>query len=104
MKTVRRLSYWIVGITIVAIAGYLSVRPRPILVDVATIDSGPMDVRVEEDGRTRIRERYIVSTPLTGRLLRITFDVGDVVTAGQTVIARMAGMEIGALKSGGYRG
>lgn len=89
MKTVRRLTYWIVGIAIVAVAGYLSIRPRPVLVDVATIGSGPMDVRVEEDGRTRIRERYVVSTPLTGRLLRITFDVGDVVTAGQTVIARM---------------
>ncbi len=89
MKTVRRLFYWLVGIAIVGIAGYLSVRPRPVLVDVATINSGSMDVRVEEDGRTRIRERYIVSTPLTGRLLRITFDVGDVVTAGQTVIARM---------------
>jgi HlyD family secretion protein len=48
-----------------------------------------MDVRVEEDGKTRIRERYVVSTPLTGRLLRITFDVGDVVVAGQTILARM---------------
>lgn len=73
----------------VAVAGYLSVRPRPILVDVARVTSAPMDVRVEEDGRTRIRERYVVSTPLTGRLLRVTFDVGDVVTAGETVIARM---------------
>jgi HlyD family secretion protein len=48
-----------------------------------------MDVRVEEDGKTRIRERYVVSTPLTGRLLRITFDVGDLVLADQTVLARM---------------
>ena len=36
-----------------------------------------MDVRVEEDGQTRIRERYVVSTPLTGRLLRVTHDVGE---------------------------
>ena len=59
------------------------------LVDVATATIGPMDVRVEEDGKTRIRERYVVSTPLTGRLLRITFDVGDLVFADQTVLARM---------------
>ncbi len=59
------------------------------MVDVATATVGPMDVRVEEDGRTRIRERYVVSTPLTGRLLRITFDVGDLVLADQTVLARM---------------
>ena len=51
--------------------------------------TGAMDVRIEEDGRTRIRERYVVSTPLTGRLLRITFDVGDAVVADQTVLARM---------------
>ncbi len=48
-----------------------------------------MDVRIEEDGRTRIRERYVVSTPLTGRLLRITFDVGDSVSAAETIVARM---------------
>ena len=89
MKTVRRFIYWILGIAIVAVAGYLSVRPRPILVDTANVSLGPMDVRVEEDGRTRIRERYVVSTPLTGRLLRIKFDVGDQVIAGETVIARM---------------
>ncbi len=89
MKTIRRLAYWVAGIAIVLVAGYLSVRPRPVLVDVATVDSQPMDVRVEEDGKTRIRERYVVSTPLTGRMLRITLDVGDVVLAGQTVLARM---------------
>lgn len=67
----------------------IAIRPRPVLVDVATATVGPMDVRVEEDGKTRIRERYVVSTPLTGRLLRITFDVGDLVVANQTVLARM---------------
>lgn len=74
-------------IVIVTLA--IAVRPRPALVDVATAQISPMDVRVEEDGKTRIRERYVVSTPLTGRLLRITFDVGDLVMADQTVLARM---------------
>lgn len=89
LSNIRRLAYWIIGLTLVAAAFFFALRPRPVLVDVATATVGPMDVRVEEDGRTRIRERYVVSTPLTGRLLRITFDVGDIVAADETVLARM---------------
>jgi len=85
----RRVAYWIIGIGLIGFTIVVAIRPRPVLVDVATATVGPMDVRVEEDGRTRIRERYVVSTPLTGRLLRITFDVGDLVLADQTVLARM---------------
>jgi HlyD family secretion protein len=40
---------------------------------------------VEEDGRTRIRDRFVVSTPLSGRVLRSTLKAGDAVTAGATV-------------------
>jgi HlyD family secretion protein len=68
---------------------FIAAAPRPVLVDIAAVTVGPMDVRVEEDGKTRIRERYVVSTPLTGRLLRITLNVGDMVTADQTILARM---------------
>ncbi len=66
-----------------------ALRPRPILVDVEVIQRGELQVRVEEDGQTRIRERYIVSTPLAGRLLRVTLDVGDEVRADQTVLAQL---------------
>ena len=89
LPKLRRLAFWIIGFALVAIAVFFAVRPRPVLVDIATATVGPMDVRIEEDGRTRIRERYVVSTPLTGRLLRITFDVGDSVSAAETIVARM---------------
>jgi HlyD family secretion protein len=89
LPKLRRLVFWIIGFALVAIAVFFAVRPRPVLVDIATATVGPMDVRIEEDGRTRIRERYVVSTPLTGRLLRITFDVGDSVSAAETIVARM---------------
>lgn len=88
-KTVRRLAYWTIAIALVVGTVYLALRPRPVLVDVAQVTRGPMDVRVQEDAQTRIRERYVVSTPLTGRLMRITLDVGDLVLAGQTVLARL---------------
>ena len=73
----------------VGVALFLALRPRPALVDTAVVEVAPMDVRVEEDGQTRIREKYVVSTPLTGRLLRVTLEVGDLVIADQTVLARM---------------
>lgn len=80
---------WSIVLALVGLATFLALRPRPILVDVAVVQSGPMQVDVEEDGQTRIRERYVVSTPLTGRLMRVTFDVGDRVVADKTVLARM---------------
>jgi len=61
--------------------------PQPIAVDMATVDRGPLRVTVDEDGKTRIKERYVVSSPLSGRLLRIELEAGDEVRPGQTLIA-----------------
>lgn len=59
--------------------------PASIPVDTGKITSGPLEVWLEEPGRTRVREVYIVSAPLTGKTARITLHAGDVVAAGQTV-------------------
>jgi HlyD family secretion protein len=74
-----------------AVVGALvwAVLPKPVGIDVATVARGPLQVTVDEDGQTRIKERYIVSTPLSGRLLRIGHDVGDTVIAGETILARI---------------
>ena len=61
--------------------------PKPIEVDVADVSRGPLMVTVREDGKTRIKERYIVSTPLAGRLQRVDENPGDSVTAGETLLA-----------------
>ncbi len=73
----------------IALTLFVALRRPPILVDAAAVRRAPMRVQVSEDGQTRIRERYVVSTPLTGRLLRVTYDVGDAVIADKTVLARM---------------
>lgn len=62
-------------------------RPRPIPVDVAPIGRGPLTVTVADDGETRVREVYLVSAPLPGRVLRFAGDVGDTVVANDTIIA-----------------
>ena len=61
--------------------------PEPVDVDLATVSCGMLRVTVDEDGKTRIREKYVVSAPLVGRLLRINMEAGDPVTAGQTLLA-----------------
>lgn len=89
MRGILRHGMTAVGISL-AVAGVLWwVRPEPVLVDFAEIRRGPLTIAVRDEGMTRIRERYEVSTPLAGRLLRITLDVGDPVVAEKTVLARM---------------
>ena len=62
-------------------------RPAPVEADLATVVRGDIRETIDQDGKTRIRERYTVSAPLAGRLLRIGLDPGDAVTAGETVVA-----------------
>ncbi len=63
-----------------------ALRPAPVAVDLATIRHGSLVVTVTDDGQTRIRERYVVSAPLAGRLVRIELDPGDDVVAQQTLL------------------
>lgn len=62
--------------------------PNTTDVDVASVASGPLIVTVDEEGVTRVRDRFIVSAPVSGRVLRIELEPGDHVTRGQ-VVARV---------------
>lgn len=88
-RLLRRALLWGGAMIAMGIVVTLSIRPRALLVDIANVSIGPLDVRVEEDGQTRIREKYVVSTPLAARLSRITLEVGDQVTKDTTVLARL---------------
>jgi HlyD family secretion protein len=71
---------------VVAGLGY-AFWPQPADVDLAAVVRGPLQVTVDEDGKTRIREKYVVSAPLAGRLLRIDMEAGDPADAGKTLLA-----------------
>ncbi len=62
--------------------------PTTIHVDTASIARGPLVVTVDEEGVTRVCDRFIVSAPVSGRVLRIELEPGDRVTRGQ-VVARV---------------
>jgi HlyD family secretion protein len=62
--------------------------PTAVQVDVAAVSTGPLIVTVDEEGVTRVRDRFVVSAPVSGRVLRIELEPGDCVTRGQ-VVARV---------------
>jgi HlyD family secretion protein len=59
--------------------------PRRVVVDVAKVTRGPLRVTVEEEGKTRVQDRFVVSAPVAGFVRRITLEVGDRVSRGQVV-------------------
>lgn len=63
--------------------------PQPVPADLATVAPGPMEVSVEDEGRTRVRHVYTVSAPVAGRVLRTPRRVGDPVEADETIVAVM---------------
>lgn len=66
---------------------YLAMREQPIAVDIAPIVAGPMTVTIDEEGVTRVKDVYAVSSPIAGYLDRTTLDEGEPVKANETVIA-----------------
>jgi HlyD family secretion protein len=63
--------------------------PEAIKVDLITVEKGDLLVTLEGEGKTRIHDIYVVSTPIDGRITRIESEAGDLVTAGKTIIANM---------------
>lgn len=61
--------------------------PKPVEVETGTVIRGPLTVTVLEEGKTRIRNRYIISPPIAGYLKRIPLRAGDPVVQGETVVA-----------------
>ncbi|WOB10228.1 efflux RND transporter periplasmic adaptor subunit [Piscinibacter gummiphilus] len=59
--------------------------PRPLEVEVATVTQAAFKATIDEDGKTRVRERYVVAAPLAGQLLRMRLREGDRVEAGAVV-------------------
>jgi HlyD family secretion protein len=74
-----------VGAAVAIALGIWSFLPNPLHVETATVTRGRFVATVDEDGKTRIREKYIVAAPLAGRLGRIRLKAGDGVTAEEII-------------------
>jgi len=84
-----RLRRWIiviiitVGVISAIVYGFM---PKPVSVDLVKVSREPLKVTVEEEGRTRVKDRFVVSAPVAGFMRRIQFDVGDRVQKGQSLV------------------
>lgn len=83
----QRRSWFYAATATLAIAAALAwaFAPRPVDVELATVTLGRFEATIDEDAKTRLADRYVVSAPLAGRLARITLREGDPVAAGATV-------------------
>jgi HlyD family secretion protein len=63
--------------------------PKPTLVDMGEVTRGTLQVTIDEEGRTRVRDAYVVSTPVAGLLQRVSVQPGDPVVRGETIVAHM---------------
>lgn len=81
-----RRGFLVCLVAAVVVAVVAAFQTQPVLVDTAVVSRGSLQVTIDEDGRTRIRDRYVVSAPLNGRLQRIILDPGDAVSKDESVV------------------
>lgn len=87
----RRRTRWIgwTIATVVVVVVAWSFVPEPVSVEAVRVARGPVVVTVDEDGRTRVRDRFTVSAPVSGYVMRIALRPGASVAAGETVATIM---------------
>ena len=82
-----------VGIALAAVTATAAtaavLRPAAIPVEVVTATRGALEVTLDEEGETRVRERFVVSAPVAGRVLRIQVEPGDPARANRTLLATL---------------
>lgn len=83
---IRRSLLFVLFALVIAGALWLALRPTPERVSLATAERGPLAVTIEEEGHTRVRERYEVTAPIAGWTPRIELEPGDEVSAGQPLV------------------
>lgn len=83
----KRWMKWAFGGAGVAVLMYLAFAPSALMVDTGAVVRSDMEVTVRAEGRTRIRDIYTLSAPVSGRVLRISHDAGDEVIANETIVA-----------------
>lgn len=77
----------------------LTLMPKPSEVDLGVVSHTGLTVTIDEEGRTRVRETYVVSTPVAGRVLRVQVHPGDPVIGSETVVAQMRPIQPAMLDS-----
>ncbi len=78
----------LIGLGLVALIAW-GLWPKPVLIETGKVSRGPLTVRISEEGKTRVKNRYIVATPVAGKMRRVSLKPGDAVTAGETLVTTL---------------
>jgi HlyD family secretion protein len=73
------------AVVVVAAGSTWLLRPAALPVEIARATRGALQVTVDEEGETRVRDRYVVAAPVAGRVGRIALREGDPVAVGAVV-------------------
>jgi HlyD family secretion protein len=90
----KQLTYIAIGIGVLLLIVTV-LRPAPILVDIGTVQRGELQVTVDAEGKTRVRDRFTLAADTDGHLERILLDEGDPVRAGE-IVARIDPLPLNA--------
>lgn len=88
LRLLRNRRLWLGGVVVAALAA-VALWPKTMPVETAVLIRGPLMTTIDEEGRTRVRDRFVVAAPVAGRVLRIELEPGDLVHAGD-IVARVS--------------
>ena len=88
-KTFKKVLFVVIVAAVVAALVFAVTVEQPVPVELAPVNRGEIIKTLDEEGETRVRERYLISTPVTGRLLRVQLEPGDPVYADETQLATL---------------
>lgn len=81
----RRIAFMVL-VALIAAALLVGFWPRPQAVETAVVRRGPLRITVQDEGQTRVIDRFVISAPVAGFAERLRLDVGDAVAKGQTLL------------------
>ena len=80
----KKIGLWIIAAVIVILIIY-GFMPRPVPVSTAEVHEGSMQVIIEEEGKTKVKDRYSIMAPVAGFIQRLPYEVGDDISKGQSL-------------------
>lgn len=81
MKIAKKILYIVLGLLLIGVIA-VAMLPKPQVVEAAPVTRGPLTVTVDGDGRTRIKDRFVISAPVGGQIPRLKLRPGDRVAQG----------------------
>lgn len=77
---------WVAGGLLAAVVLALALRQRPVPVEIVRVDRGDVVVQIVDEGRVRMHEVYVISSPVAGRVQRVEVEPGDTVREGELLV------------------